>query len=93
MNESMCYIQVYTSGYKSENSVGSGFCVFNGSLVIKRGKYKLSHHCSRFQSELYSVLTALSFMKIHRNNQNFTIYCNPTVINALKNTYSTTELV
>jgi hypothetical protein len=86
-------IQVYASGYKKDNLVGSGFCVFDGVNIIKQAKYKLASKCSMFQSELFSVLMAINFMYSHHKNQSFTIFCNPTVLNALKNTYSRAELV
>jgi len=88
------HINVFTSGYKSHNSVGSGFCVMLGSNPIKKAKFKLSVYCTRFQSELHSILMALKFMKSYSNTINsFTLYGNSTAIRALMNYSSVTEQI
>jgi hypothetical protein len=86
-------LSVLTMGYKKQHMVGSAFSVITNQIMIKKSKYKLSSHCSSFQSELFAVSMALKYLTENRFNKSTTIYTNIIVINALKNTKSVTQLV
>jgi ribonuclease HI len=54
-------IQVFTDGSKSNSGVGSAFCVYSNSLVIKKCKFKLTKYCTVFQSECYALKEAIKY--------------------------------
>jgi len=88
-------IIAYTDGSKSTNGVGAGFCIIDGSAVIKTAKYKLSKYCSVFQAEMFAILNAVKHINAKlKSNTSITIRTDSqSAIKALQNASSTTVLV
>lgn len=80
---------------KSENGVGSAFCILNDFQVIKTAKFKLSKYCSVFQSQMFEILNQMKYInKKLAINTSLTIGTDSqSAIKALQNPNSTTQLV
>jgi hypothetical protein len=92
VSESTDDIIAYTDGSKSEEGVGSGFCILKAGIIIKKAIFKLAKHCSVFQSEMFAILKAVQYINTKAEpNETITI-CSDSLssITALKNPNSTT---
>ena len=56
-------ISAYTDGSKSEEGVGSGVVLYNGSNTIGRLKLKVADRCFNNQAELLAIYKALEMIK------------------------------
>jgi ribonuclease HI len=95
VNEIKDQLIAYTDGSKSTNSVGAGFCITDGSTVVKTAKYKLSKHCSVFQAEMFAILNTIKYINANlKSNTSITVRTDSqSAIKALQNVNSTTVLV
>jgi ribonuclease HI len=86
---------VYTDGSKSNARVGAAFYVFRGDLIVRKAKYKLANHCSVFQSELFAILKAITYVNKTFNNYLSITICidSLSVIRALEDCNSDTHLI
>lgn len=57
-------ISAYTDGSKSEEGVGAGVVLYNGSNTMANMKLKLADRCSNNQAELLAIYKALEMIKL-----------------------------
>ncbi|RWS02258.1 ORF2-like protein [Dinothrombium tinctorium] len=60
-------MSVYTDGSKNDIGVGSAFCVFQDDQMVDQESFRLSNHCSVFQSELFAILKAITYINRKEN--------------------------
>ena len=57
-------ISAYTDGSKSEEGVGAGVLLYNGSNTMANMNLKLADKCSNNQAELLAIYKALEMIKL-----------------------------